>query len=186
MRFIFSLFISYLCSTILIGCIGESNRAADKSSNDKEEKELIVGSKAPDFSLADQNSKMHKLSDYKGKNVVLYFYPKDDTPGCTKEACSFRDDLSIFTDLNTVVLGVSVDNPESHKKFIEKNNLNFTLLADVEKKVTKLYNTLNIVRISKRHTFLIDKEGIIRQVYTDVDVNQHSKEITDFIKKNMM
>jgi len=94
--------------------------------------------------------------------------------------------LSIFDSLNTVILGVSVDDSESHKEFADEYNLNFTLLADVEKKVSKRYDALSIIGFSKRHTFLIDKKGVIRHIYRDVDIEQHSQEIADFIKQNML
>ena len=99
-----------------------------------------VGDAAPDFTLADQNGATVRLSDFHGKHVVLYFYPKDDTPGCTKEACGFRDDFAEFTKKGVVILGVSPDDPKSHKKFADKYELPFTLLADTEKAVCEAYD----------------------------------------------
>lgn len=127
--------------------------------------------KAQDFTLPDQDGKMHKLSDYLGKWVVLYFYPEDDTPGCTTEACSFRDNLYKLTYLGVVILGVSPDSVESHKKFHEKYRLNFTILADPEKKVHDAYH------ITSRTTYLIDPEGEIKKVYEKVHPEKHVEEI---------
>lgn len=105
---------------------------------------LAVGTKAPDFTLPDQNGEMHKLSDYLGKKVILYFYPKDNTPGCTKQACGFSDRYPQFTEKGAVILGVSKDSVASHKKFEEKYGLAFTLLADPERKVIEAYDIVNI------------------------------------------
>src|SRR3972149_3031892 len=102
-------------------------------------KKLVVGSKAPDFTLLDQDGKSHKLSNYRGKWILLYFYPKDDTPGCTKEACSIRDNFPAFKKIKAEIFGVSIDSEKSHKKFAEKYDLPFTLLADPEKKVVEAY-----------------------------------------------
>jgi peroxiredoxin Q/BCP len=135
---------------------------------------------APDFALVDQYGKSHKLSDYKGKWVVLYFYPKDDTPGCTKEACHFRDDIFRIRKLNVEILGVSVDNQASHAKFSEKHGLPFPLLADADGRVAQSYNalwSLGPVRVARRHSFIIDAEGKIAKIYRDVDPDQHSNEI---------
>jgi thioredoxin-dependent peroxiredoxin len=146
---------------------------------------LKQGDKAPDFELKDQKGKTHKLSDYKGK-VVLYFYPKDDTPGCTKEACNFRDDFSEYKKRGITILGISADNPEKHSKFMEKYSLPFTLLSDPEKETIKNYGAYGEKRFMgktflgiKRMTFLIEK-GIIKKIYPKVDVSEHSKEILDF------
>lgn len=143
---------------------------------------LKEGGIAPDFTLSSDEGKLVKLSDFKGKNVVLYFYPKDQTSGCTKEACSMRDNLALITADNTVVLGVSVDNVDSHKAFKEKEKLNFTLLADPDKAVSKLYSGLNVVGMSKRVTFIIDKDGVIKKIFPKVDVTEHYKEILSVLK----
>ena len=127
--------------------------------------------RAQDFSLSDQDGKNHQLSDYLGKWVVLYFYPKDDTPGCTKEACNFRDSIAEIQKLGAQVLGVSKDSVASHKKFAEKYNLNFPLLADSEKTVHSDYN------IRSRTTFLIDDMGEVRKVYEHVNPTQHADEV---------
>lgn len=144
---------------------------------------LKEGDAAPDFSLQSDEGKWVKLSDYKGvSNVVLYFYPKDFTGGCTKEACSFRDNISKITDNNAVILGVSTDDADSHKKFKEKENLNFTLLADPDKSVSTQYSGVGTMGYAKRVTFVIDKNGIIKKIFPDVDVNEHYKEVVDVLK----
>ena len=129
---------------------------------------LEVGTKAPDFSLPDQNGKIHTLAEYAGKKVVLYFYPKDNTPGCTKQACGFSERYPQFMEKGAVVLGVSKDSVASHKKFEEKYNLGFTLLADPELNVIKAYDVWhekkNYGKVSMgvvRTTYLIDESGII-------------------------
>ncbi|MDD6570993.1 MAG: thioredoxin-dependent thiol peroxidase [Thermoflexaceae bacterium] len=129
---------------------------------------LEVGTKAPDFELPDQNGGMHKLSDYRGKKVILYFYPKDNTPGCTKQACGFSDRYLLFLEKGAVVLGISKDSVASHKRFEEKQNLAFTILADTERKVIEAYDVWkekkNYGKISMgvvRTTYLIDEEGTI-------------------------
>jgi peroxiredoxin Q/BCP len=137
-----------------------------------------VGEKAPEFVLKNQDGEEIKLKDFLGKqNVVLYFYPKDDTPGCTKEACNFRDHLPDFTALDASILGVSVDSVHSHKKFVEKYQLPFQLLSDAEKSVSKAYGVLNEKGNAKRVTFIIDKQGIIRQVFPNVKVDGHWEEV---------
>jgi thioredoxin-dependent peroxiredoxin len=142
------------------------------------------GKKAPAFKLKNQDDKSVALNDFKGKKVVLYFYPKDDTPGCTKEACSFRDEFPKFGDLNAVILGVSPDSPESHRKFIAKYNLPFTLLSDENKEVVEKYdvwkeknNYGKIYMGVERTTFIIDENGIIKKIFHKVKVDGHSDEI---------
>jgi peroxiredoxin Q/BCP len=145
-----------------------------------------VGEAAPAFALSDQNGNPHKLSDYSGKWVVLYFYPKDDTPGCTKEACSFRDDLAKLEKLGAQVIGVSVDDTESHARFANKYHLPFPLLADKNGKVADSYGALTnlfLVKIAKRYTFLIDPKGNIAKTYLSVDTSRHSQEIIDDLKQ---
>ncbi len=140
--------------------------------------------KAFDFSLPDQEGKVHRLSDYKGKFVILYFYPKDDTPGCTVEACSFRDNQKIFKDNNIVILGISKDTVASHKKFAQKHNLRFTIFSDVEKKVIKEYEAWGKKSFmgrkfegTLRKTYLIDKKGNIIKIYENVNPLTHSQDI---------
>ena len=129
---------------------------------------LETGTKAPDFELPDQNGQIHRLSDYRGKKVILYFYPKDNTPGCTKQACGFSERLPLFLEKGAVVLGVSKDSVESHKRFEEKQNLAFTILSDPERKVIEAYDVWkenkNYGKVSMgvvRTTYLIDENGII-------------------------
>jgi len=153
------------------------------SSCKSQEITLKEGDEAPDFSLQSDEGKWIKLSDYKGvSNVVLYFYPKDMTPGCTRQACSFRDNMSQFKELNAEILGVSTDDVESHKEFKQKENLNFTLLADPEKEVTKKYGVQTTLGMASRVTFVIDKNGIIRKVYPKVNPAENYKELLDFLK----
>ncbi len=141
------------------------------------------GDKAPDFVLKSQDGVDVRLSDFIGqKIVVLYFYPRDGTPGCTREACSFRDSMEEFETAGAVVLGVSVDDVESHKEFQQEHNLNFTLLADSDKEVTKMYGVLGTLGLARRITFVIDREGIIRKIYPDVDVSVHSEEVLAVVK----
>lgn len=141
--------------------------------------ELKVGDKAPDFSLLDERGLPVSLKDYLGsKAVVLYFYPKDFTSGCTTEACSFRDSYKPYQEKGAVVIGVSVDSVESHKKFSEKYNLPFHILSDNSKKVAKAYGVLGIGGLlPKRVTFIIDKEGKITHIFPKVDVKQHNEEV---------
>ena len=157
-----------------------------------EPEKIEVGKMAPDFELPDQDGKLHKLSDYRGKTVLLYFYPKDDTPGCTKEACSIRDSQANFKNLTTVVLGVSIDSVESHKKFAEKYGLPFTLLSDEKKEVVKLYGVYGTKKIigleylglgTLRSSFLIDPEGKIAKIYEKVKPEIHADEVLEDVKK---
>lgn len=139
-----------------------------------------VGSDAPQFTLPSQEGTPVSLTDYLGKWVVLYFYPKDMTPGCSREAHNFQLDQTKFAQHNAVVLGVSVDSVDSHKKFCAKEGLNFKLLADTDHKVTSAYGSLTNLEVAKfaaRHTFLIDPAGKIAQVYISVDPNKHSSEL---------
>ena len=144
--------------------------------------------KAPDFELPDENGAVHKLSDYKRKALVLYFYPKDNTSGCTKEACNFRDDYSAYEKENVTILGVSKDSIKSHKNFKEKYALPFTLLSDPEHEVIEKYG----VWVKKkmygkeymgiaRTTFLIDKDGVIVKVFKGVKPAEHSAEVLEAI-----
>ncbi len=144
-----------------------------------------VGQPAPAFALQDQAGKRHALSDYAGKWLVLYFYPKNDTPGCTRQACNFRDDLFQLEKLGARVVGVSVDDSASHARFAQKYNLPFPLLADRDGTVAKRYGALTdlgLVRFAKRHTFLIDPQGLIARVYLSVDTSRHSQEIIDDLR----
>ena len=170
--------IRYLCLGVLMAWLGVAHAA---------ETQLQLGSAAPDFKLQDQNGKWQQLKDYRGKWVALYFYPKDQTPGCTTEACEFRDNVFAFRDAGAVILGVSVDDIDSHKKFSEKHSLPFPILADSDKAVTKQYGVLKsymgMLELAKRDTFLIDPQGRIVKHYTDVDANGHSKLVLEDIKQ---
>ena len=139
-----------------------------------------VGAAAPEFTLPSQDGQQVSLKDYSGKWVVLYFYPKDFTSGCTIEAHNFERDQAQYAKKNAVVLGVSVDNVDSHKKFCAKEGLNFKLLADSDHKVSDEYGSLmnlGVTQIAKRNTFIIDPAGKIARVYTGVDPNKHSQEV---------
>jgi thioredoxin-dependent peroxiredoxin len=138
-----------------------------------------AGSEAPDFTLPSQEGSV-SLKDYRGKWVVLYFYPKDQTPGCSREAHNFQVDQPKYAQRNAVVLGVSLDSVDSHKKFCAKESLNFKLLADTDHKVTESYGSLTnlgLVKFAARHTFLIDPNGKIAKAYTSVDPVKHSSEV---------
>jgi peroxiredoxin Q/BCP len=142
-----------------------------------------VGQPAPAFKLQDQAGKWHSLSDYKGKWVALYFYPKDDTTGCTTQACSFRDNIFDFNKEGAVILGVSVDDVASHKAFAEKHGLPFTLLADVEKTVAKTYGVLGYAgQMANRETFLIDPQGRVARHYDKVKAEGHSEVVLTDIR----
>jgi peroxiredoxin Q/BCP len=140
----------------------------------------VTGSPAPDFTLSSQDGSNVSLKDYRGKWVILYFYPKDFTSGCTIEANNFQRDQAEFARRNAVVLGVSMDSAESHKKFCAKEGLNFKLLADTSHEVSKQYGSLmnfGIAQISARHTFLIDPQGKIARSYMSVNPSRHSAEM---------
>lgn len=132
---------------------------------------IEVGQEAPEIQLPDQNGNIHKLSDYRGQWVLLYFYPKDDTPGCTKEACAIRDDFANFESLKAKVLGVSTDSVASHKKFADKYNLPFTLLSDEERDAHQKYD------IKGRTSFLINPHGKIAKIYEKVKPEVHAQEV---------
>ena len=149
----------------------------------KSEAQVAEGRAAPDFALPSDDGRTVKLSDYRGKQpVVLYFYPKDETPGCTKEACAFRDSLAEFKKAGVEVLGVSVDSVEAHRKFREKESLNFTLLSDEKKEVTQRYGVLGTLGFASRVTFIIDKDGTIRKIYRDVSPAEHAEEVLTFAR----
>ena len=145
-----------------------------------------VGSMAPEFNLPDQHGKPRQLTEWRGKWVVLYFYPKDDTPGCTEEACTFRDDLEQLTALDAQVVGLSVDTSESHKAFAEKYKLPFPLLADAKADVATRYGALSnwlVIKLAKRYTFLIDPQGRVAKAYLSVDTSRHSAEIVSDLRQ---
>lgn len=151
--------------------------------------EVAVGTKAPDFSLPDQAEKGVSLKSLKGKQVVLYFYPKDDTPGCTKESCDFRDTYTKITKTGAVILGVSLDGAESHRKFIEKYGLPFSLLSDEGATVSKAYGVYKLKNMYgkkywgiERSTFVIDQAGVIKAAFRKVKVDGHAEEILAALK----
>ncbi|MDP6230477.1 MAG: peroxiredoxin [Candidatus Marinimicrobia bacterium] len=144
---------------------------------------ISVGEPAPEFSLSDENGKMHSLSQYRGQKIVVYFYPKDDTPGCTKEACGIRDEFSSFVDNQIVVFGVSYDNASSHRKFKKKFDLPFHLLSDEDKSVSKLYGADGTF-FPSRKTYLIDEDGKLLKIYDKVNVLNHAEDILRTFAKN--
>ncbi|ALP89590.1 MULTISPECIES: peroxiredoxin [Clostridium] len=156
-------------------------------------KELLIeeGLKAPDFKLLGSDKKEHKLSDYINKKVILYFYPKDNTPGCSREAQDFKESIKDFTDNNTIIIGISRDSIKSHDKFIEKYDLPFLLLSDEEETVCNLYGVLKEKTMFgkkcfgiERSTFLIDENGIIKKIYRKVKVAGHVDELKCSIVNN--
>ncbi|MDU5107748.1 thioredoxin-dependent thiol peroxidase [Clostridium sp.] len=145
---------------------------------------MEIGNLAPDFALMGSDGKEHKLTDYRGKKVILYFYPKDNTPGCTTEACDFRDNINQINNLNAVVLGISKDNLSSHNKFIEKFNLPFVLLSDEDKVVCELYDVIKEKNMYgkkvlgiERSTFIIDENGKLIKEFRKVKVKGHIEEV---------
>ena len=146
---------------------------------------LMEGADAPSFKLQDQNGEWHTLEEYKGQWLAIYFYPKDDTPGCTKEACNFRDNIYAFKAIDAAVVGISVDDVESHKKFAEKYKLPFTLLADDSNETAKAYGVLRdykLIKLASRQSFLVDPNGKIARHYADVDPDTHTEEVLADIK----
>ncbi len=150
------------------------------------------GLKAPDFTLPGSDGNTYTLSSFIGKNIVLFFYPKDNTPGWTKEALSFKDNLKTLEELNTIIFGISKDSINSHNKFIEKQNLNYILLSDEDKVVCSLYDVLKEKNMYgkksigiERSTFLIDKNGIVRKSFRKVKVDGHVDEVISYIKENL-
>jgi peroxiredoxin Q/BCP len=147
--------------------------------------QIAVGSTAPEFELADQTGQLHSLEDYRDQWVVLYFYPKDATPGCTTEACEFRDNIFAFKHANAQILGVSFDDVKSHQKFAENYNLPFPLLADVDGHAAKAYGVQTRMfgmKFAKRETFLIDPAGIVARHYKDVKPDTHSQQVLADLK----
>ncbi len=144
------------------------------------DKPPMAGTVAPDFTLNSQEGTPVNLHDYRGKWVVLYFYPKDFTSGCTMEAHNFQRDLAQYQAKNAAILGVSVDDAESHQKFCTKEGLNFKLLADTDRKVSEEYGSIKnfgVTKLSARHTFIISPDGVIIRVYVEVNPSNHSEEV---------
>lgn len=149
---------------------------------------LKPGQKAPDFELKDSEGQVHHLSDYRGKMVVLYFYPKDFTPGCTAEACNLRDNYEALQKKGLVILGVSYDSPQKHNEFKEKYNLPFPLLSDTTKAVAEAYGAkggLTGFMFAKRITYLIDSDGKVLHVFEKVNTKSHAQQILEFLEKNL-
>lgn len=136
-----------------------------------------LGERAPEFEAKDQDGNTVSLASFRGKPVVLYFYPKDDTPGCTAEACSFRDSMTILRDRGIVVLGVSVDSEESHAKFVSKYKLNYTLLSDKKKSIVRAYGVESLFGTAKRVTYIIGPDGIIKYVFPHVSSETHANDV---------
>ena len=167
-----------LVAFVCIALFAYRTRAGDKVP--------AIGSNAPDFTLNSQDGKPVSLHDFKGKWVVLYFYPKDMTSGCTIEAHNFQRDLDKYTALNAVILGVSMQDEKSHQEFCAKESLTFKLLADTTKEVSEKYDSVmnfGVMQLSARHTFLIDPNGLVRKVWTDVDVKVHSDDVLATIEE---
>jgi thioredoxin-dependent peroxiredoxin len=180
--------INALAATAIVGLLGTAALAAEAPPKE--------GSSAPDIDLPatqiekalpdKKGEKTLKLSDLKGKkNVVLFFYPKAMTRGCTIESCGFRDVADKLAGLDTVVIGISVDKLEDQQKFTDKEHLNFPLLADPTKEATKEYGALGANGFASRYTFVIDKQGVIRKVYTKVSPNTHPDEVIKFVKEHL-
>jgi peroxiredoxin Q/BCP len=148
----------------------------------------VTGSDAPSFKLQDQNGEWHTLEQYRGQWLAVYFYPRDDTPGCTTEACNFRDNIYAFKAIDAAVVGISVDDVESHKEFSDKYKLPFTILADEDSKTAKAYGVLRdykLIKLASRQSFLIDPEGKIAKHYADVNPDTHTDEVLADIKTFM-
>ncbi len=142
--------------------------------------QIRMGDPAPDFELQDQSGQLHSIEDYRGKWIALYFYPKDDTPGCTTEACEFRDNIFAFKNLNCQILGVSLDDVDSHKEFADKYNLPFPLLADTAGSTANAYGVKSKymgMSVAKRQTFLIDPDGNVAKHYAKVDPDTHTQQV---------
>jgi peroxiredoxin Q/BCP len=145
--------------------------------------QLPIGSVAPNFHLLDENKKNHELAFYQGNYVVLYFYPMDFTPGCTAEACNFRDYYSEFTANNIKIIGISWDSPQKHKSFIDKYNLQFSLLSDEGGKISTLYDASGWF-FPKRFTYIINPQGVIINVYKNFHIDTHAEDILNFISEH--
>jgi len=144
---------------------------------------LNIGDKAPEIEAQTYGDKTIKLSDYKGKTVVLYFYPKDNTSTCTKEACSLRDRMEELQSLGVQIIGVSTDGVKSHENFTNKYDLNFPLLSDKSKEIIKAYGVESDSGSARRVTFLIDKSGVIRHIWLKVNAAQHAQEVAEKVKE---
>lgn len=151
---------------------------------------LEPGQKAPEFTAIDQDGNLLSLADYRGRKVILYFYPKDNTPGCTKEACAFRDNFPNFKKIDAEVLGVSVDGQKAHRKFADKHELPFTLVVDEDKKIVEAYGVWGLKKFmgkeymgTNRVTYLIDEQGVIEKVWPKVKPEQHAAEVFEWLQQ---
>ena len=166
--FIIIAVIAILGATFAFSSVGVANESIE------------IGTTAPEFELSDQNGELHSLEDYRGQWVVLYFYPKDDTPGCTTEACEFRDNIFAYKKLNAQILGVSLDDVDSHKAFAEEYSLPFPLLADTEGAASTAYGVKTRMfgmSVAKRQTFIISPDGNVAKHYVEVNPDEHSAEV---------
>lgn len=162
------MFRKILVSFLAIFCISCKNNVAQKA--------ISVGDKVPVFTLKDQNNQSVNIANFIGQPMVVYFYPKDDTSGCTKQACTFRDEFENFKNLNAKIIGISSDSVESHKKFEEKYQLPFTLLADINNKARKMFTGSNFSIIPKRITFVINKKGMVTHIFdSQFKIKDHIK-----------
>jgi len=170
-----------IISALMLTLLNSNGHASETMTN-----ELTVGKAAPGFSLVDQAGKSHRLAEYRGRWLVLYFYPKDDTPGCTREACAFRDDHLKFGKVDAAVVGISIDNSESHAAFAKKYSLPFPLLADPGGKVASEYGSFfsfGPLKYAKRHTFIINPDGRLAKIYRDVKPATHSDRVLADLQK---
>lgn len=175
--------LALLCTTLLSTATTHANNILSQSTNQQKQ---WVGKPAPAFKLQDQNAKWHELKQYKGKWIVLYFYPKDNSPGCTQEANEFKLLYPKFTQNNAVIFGVSLDDVQSHQKFSEKLALNFPILADNNHQLANqlgIVRNLGVTKIAKRETFLIDPQGTIVYHYSSVNTQTHAKQVLSDIQK---
>jgi peroxiredoxin Q/BCP len=148
----------------------------------------VTGDPAPGFRLQDQNGDWHDLEDYRGTWLAVYFYPKDDTPGCTTEACNFRDNIYAFKAIGAEVLGISIDDVESHKKFSDKYKLPFVILADAEGATAEAYGVIRdwkLIQIASRQSFIVNPDGIVAKHYEEVDPDTHTQEVLEDLKALM-
>jgi peroxiredoxin Q/BCP len=169
-------------TVILIAMVAAMSFTSMGIANDQ----AVVGSRAPDFELPDQDGQLHSLEDYRNQWVVLYFYPKDETPGCTTQACEFRDNIFAYRDLNAQILGVSLDDVDSHKAFAENHGLPFPLLADVDGDIASAYGVKTRMfgmTVAKRQTFIISPDGTIAKHYESVKPDEHSAEVLAALKE---
>lgn len=174
---------NYKALILMSGIVLLGSGCTVESRKEKQMANAVVGSIAPDFTLPDQNDKNHTLSKYRGHKVALYFYPKDQTPGCTSEACSIQNGEKKLEDAGIIVLGVSHDSVESHKKFADKYHLKFPLLSDNLKVVSTEYGAKGWFGMPARYTFLINEKGVIVAILKDIDVNDHADQIIQAFQK---